>query len=101
MKKYLFLLILAVGCCLQCDIESIGIPVLVAPPNNATVTDNPPTFIWQRVAGADMYGLQVSVDAQFNVMAIQTTCYLDTSYTPGNALVPGIYYWRVRSQEGG
>ena len=91
MKIYYLLLIFAVGCCLQCDIESIGTPVLVAPADDATVTDNPPTFIWQRVGGADMYGLQVSADTQFNVMIIQTTCYLDTSYTPGNALVPGVY----------
>jgi hypothetical protein len=101
MKKYLLLLILVTACCLQCDIESIGIPVLVAPADNATVMDNPPTFIWQRVAGADLYGLQVAPDDQFNVISVQTTCYMDTSYTPANPLVPGVYFWRVRAQEGG
>ncbi len=101
MKKILLLFIFTICCFLQCELESIGIPVLVAPADNAIVTDNPPTFIWQRVASADMYGLQVSADEQFNVITIQTTCYLDTSYTPANTLVPGTYYWRVRSQEGG
>ena len=101
MKKYLLLLIFTVFCSLQCDIESIGIPVLVAPTDNATVTDNPPTFVWRRVDGADLYGLQIAADEDFDLISVQTTCYVDTQYTPANTLAPGVYYWRVRAQEGG
>jgi hypothetical protein len=101
MKKILFLIIFSILCSLQCELDSIGIPVLVAPADGSTVTQNPPTFIWQRVAGADLYSLQVAADDEFNVISVQTTCYMDTSYTPATSLVPGEYYWRVRSQEGG
>jgi len=101
MKKILFLIIFSVLCFLQCELGSIGVPVLASPVDGSTVTQNPPTFIWQRVAGADLYGLQVAADEEFNVISVQTTCYMDTSYTPATSLMPGVYYWHVRSQEGG
>ena len=101
MKRYLFLINFAVFCTLQCDVGVIGVPTLVAPAENAVVADNPPTFIWQRVDGADLYGLQVAADEQFTWISVQTTCYLDTSFTPEGVLAPGVYYWRVRAQEGG
>lgn len=101
MKKILLLFIFAVYCFVQCELQTIGVPVLIAPADGSILTQNPPTFIWQSVAGADLYGLQVSADEQFNTISVQTTCYMDTSYTPANPLVPGVYFWRVRAQEGG
>ncbi|UCH93949.1 MAG: hypothetical protein JSV88_27285 [Candidatus Aminicenantes bacterium] len=77
-------------------------PVLISPPNGATVTENPPTFVWEKCPQKPQYDIQVSEDESF-VQAIHRPIMVDSglptttiSYTLDSELSPGTYYWRVR-----
>jgi hypothetical protein len=101
----LLLLLLLVLSCTNNEIEDPAelTPVPIAPANGSTITQNPPTFIWQSLARGDiLYLLEVSVDPQFNlgstVISIMTMPP-DTSYMPSSPLVSGEYYWHVCAQE--
>jgi hypothetical protein len=85
----------------HCTIEGIGVPILVSPINESTIAQNPPTFIWQSVEGANEYWLQVSTDPSFTQTEIDVACFADTNYTPYNSLNTGTHYWRVCAREGG
>jgi hypothetical protein len=99
-----FLLLLGTSCAeKQIENQAVLTPEPIAPENGSTITQNPPTFIWQSLARGDiLYLLEVSVDSQFNLgsTVISTmTIPPDTSYTPSDPLVPGEYYWHIRAQE--
>jgi hypothetical protein len=91
---------------LACSPESvgaIGTPVLVSPINGSTITQNPPTLIWQGVATALAYDLMLADDSSFDYsqLVIDIQCHTGTEYTPTNTLGAGTYFWKVRALEGG
>ena len=86
---------------LGCFSDTLAAPDLVSPDNGATITQDPPQFIWRTVDGADFYWLQVSRNEDFSSLALNISCTGDTSYTPTTSFGTGTFYWRVLGQEGG
>lgn len=78
-------------------------PTLLAPANGATVTDNPPTFVWSAVDEESIvYLLEVSTDPIFifPFICISTTIAPpDTQYLAESAFASGTYYWRLCTRE--
>lgn len=75
-------------------------PSLWWPPNGSGLSDTTPTFDWLPVSGGTKYRLEVDTDASFSdpkVIAVEVT---SDEYTPGTPLGYGVYYWRVKSQNG-
>jgi hypothetical protein len=72
-----------------------GPPVLVAPPDGSTTTDNTPTFDWNVVGDADEYQIQVDDFLDFSSPE-RDEITISTGYTPVSDLSDGVYYWRVR-----
>ncbi len=81
--------------------QTIDVPVLAAPGQNAsfTATQQPILFGWSAAAGAQYYRLQVSTTTTFssadlvvNNGGVQT----NTNVNTGVIFAAGTYYWRVR-----
>ena len=71
-------------------------PVLDQPASGSTVASLTPTFTWNAVSGATDYRIQVSKNATFSPLAINTITAA-SSYTAASNLTPATtYYWRVR-----
>ena len=73
-------------------------PVLLAPANSAINQATNPTLIWNGVAGAATYRLQVSTSNAF-----ATTIYDDSTRTVASQAISGLtvgttYYWRVNAK---
>lgn len=73
-------------------------PVLVAPLDGANNQSANPTLIWNSVAGASTYRLQVST-----VNTFATTIYNDSTRTSTSQVVTGLtvgttYFWRVNAK---
>jgi V8-like Glu-specific endopeptidase len=79
----------------------LAAPGLIRPEDHTYTKDTTPTFLWKNVKGAVLYEIQVSDDYAFGVPLVdaQTT---SRYYTPpaGSELNYGIYFWRVRAQDG-
>lgn len=71
-------------------------PTLLAPADNATLSDPRPEFTWDTVIGATGYEMQLDTT---NPPATSVYNDSDTSYTPDSDLADGIYYWRVQAQQ--
>ena len=71
-------------------------PSLSSPSNGSTTCDTTPYFDWSSVSGATSYHIQVDNNSNFSSPVIDTTTS-NSNYTPGSALSPGTYYWRVRA----
>ena len=71
-------------------------PSLSSPSNGSSTCDTTPTFSWGSVSGATSYRIQVDDSSSFSSPAINTTTS-SSNYTPGSALSPGTYYWRVQA----
>jgi hypothetical protein len=79
--------------------EAILPPVLLSPAGGITTPDRRPTFDWSDVAGATGYTIQVSLNSNFNLNAINVTIRTPVSqYVHGlNLQADRLYYWRVRA----
>ena len=64
-----------------------------------SVSFDTPTFSWDRVEGAELYELEVDEDPNFGSPYRYTT--RQTDFTPTNAYINGIYFWRVRVRRWG
>lgn len=67
-------------------------------PSNDTI--NQPTtvlFHWNKLKGADMYQLQVSLDSNFRNYILNTTGIQDTFLIVKDLKYSNIYFWRVRA----
>ena len=71
-------------------------PTLLSPGNGSSTCDTTPTFDWSTVSGATSYRIQVDNNSDFSSPEIDTTT-TNSDYTPGTALAPNTYYWRVRA----
>ncbi|MSP13623.1 MAG: hypothetical protein EXR62_11795 [Chloroflexi bacterium] len=63
---------------------------------SATCTPVSLTFVWNAVAGANGYRIQVDNDSDFASPLIDQTTF-NTNLSPGLALPPGTYYWHVKA----
>jgi hypothetical protein len=76
-------------------------PNLVSPANNtANIAVAAANVVWQAVANADMYELQLSPNANFT-SDITTNTTADLNFSFSNLLANTNYYWRVRGKNGG
>lgn len=97
----LFIIFLLIGCAREGTVDGSLLvpPMLVAPYDGLTVTQNPPTFIWRSVENSEViYIFEVATDEQFNngSIVISTTIMPpDTSYTPHNPFIAGDYFWHM------
>ena len=71
-------------------------PSLTSPADGSTTCDTMPAFSWTSTSGATSYRIQVDDSASFLSPEVDTTTS-GTSYTPGTALAPGTYNWRVQA----
>ncbi|MFZ5903155.1 MAG: hypothetical protein ACOYZ8_06370, partial [Chloroflexota bacterium] len=72
-------------------------PVLTSPPNGDTPSDATPTFMWNPVAGATGYTIQVSKNDTFTQLVLNKNAATN-SYTPTAALPANIpLFWRVKA----
>ncbi|HLF26772.1 MAG TPA: hypothetical protein VJG32_10575 [Anaerolineae bacterium] len=68
------------------------------PANLSTNGDySTPTFTWNAVEGAATYRLQLATNPDFSPLTLETTANHE-NYTPPSAYAPGLYYWRVRTE---
>jgi hypothetical protein len=70
-------------------------PILRSPRSNATLNDTTPNLVWQIVAKATQYEIQIANDENFTVSLLTDTTN-NTTYTL-SALLDGTYYWRVQA----
>lgn len=75
-------------------------PVLMSPANGATISENPPTFIWEALYQKQNYDIQVSENVSFTPRT-QYLVWADYGSTTvlfsfPYELTPGTYSWRVR-----
>ena len=73
-------------------------PVLVAPVNAAVNQPTNPTLIWNSVAGADTYRLQVSIINTFAATVYDDSIQINTSQAISGLAVGTTYYWRVNAK---
>jgi len=71
-------------------------PSLSSPSNGSSTCDTTPYLDWSSVSEATFYRIQVDDSSSFSSPAINITTS-NSNYTPGTALSPGTYYWRVRA----
>jgi len=101
----LFIILFFIGCAREGTGVGLGLdpPMLVAPVDGATITQNPPTFIWQSVENTEIvYILEVATDEQFDYSSIVISTMIvpsDTNYTPDNSFASGEYYWHMCIRE--
>lgn len=72
-------------------------PTLVAPANNATISDRTPLFDWGNSLAASGYTIQISRYSDFHTIQKQSNT-ISSEYTmPTNLTLNVPYYWRVRA----
>lgn len=82
-------------------------PTLSSPANGATAQRLDLAFAWATVAGADGYQVQVSRDAAFSVLDLDTAASIAALNLSDLVAAHGypldfntLYFWRVRSRQG-
>jgi len=104
MRKSLFVLVLM--CLLACDdiIEVVDISgstiTVLAPSNQAVLTDTDVTFTWDVVEDAESYKIQIATPSFANAEQIVTDSLVTTTFFKG-MLNSGSYEWRVRAENSG
>lgn len=71
------------------------VATLSSPVDGSSTYQAKPTFQWSAVPGADEYRIRVVEAASGTVMFNEKTS--KTYHTPGSALPPATYFWRVRA----
>lgn len=87
------------------DIVSLTPPTLLSPVGGATITNNPPTFVWEAVEGDScdlVYRLEVATDSTCSIGSIILSTMItlpDTTFTPVDAFNTGTYYWHMCTRQ--
>ena len=79
-------------------LTAIGTPVLVSPANNSLGVNLPVTFTWNVLAGADLYDIRVSTDANFSNIVFSNNDINSTNVECNQLLNGTHYYWQVRGK---
>ena len=73
--------------------------LLVSPENGATLTSQMVTLVWQPIADADFYDLQVSETQDFSSLVHESSRRGEVSSQTVGPLAAGLtYYWRARAR---
>ena len=76
--------------------QSPSAPALSTPANGSSSVATIPQFIWDSIAGASSYSIEIATDAGFNNIVDSATGLTDPNYTPDSPLAYATtYYWRV------
>ena len=79
-----------------------GVPTLVMPANNAIAQSTSPLVIWNRVASAASYRLQLGLDSTFATgLVINDSTITDTTKSVVGLANNTRYFWRVRAKNAG
>ena len=79
-------------------VGSAGVPVLLAPANNATNQPVNPALTWFKAANASTYRLQVSADSTFaSGLVLDDSTLTDTTKGLAGLANNTKFYWRVRA----
>ncbi len=70
-------------------------PVLIDPPQGATVRNITPTLRWSAPEGAAGYRIEVAAGTTFDAPVVAETIRAGASFTLAGGLQPGVYSWRV------
>lgn len=73
-------------------------PILRSPRSGGAMNNTMPNFIWQSVAGASSYEIQIDNNNDFSSPEDSASPVTGTNYT-SNALPEGTHYWRVRAND--
>jgi predicted phage tail protein len=76
---------------------TLSAPVLVSPADGATGISTNAKLIWNTVAGASTYQLQMSLAADFSTIAVSRTNLTGTTITITKLRGKTRYYWRMRA----
>ena len=79
------------------DTQGPDAPVLLAPLNESTISDNTPEFDWSDCAIE--YNLFISENASFTNPIIQENNLTISEFAPGVPLSNGTYYWKVQGMD--
>ncbi|OYV86966.1 MAG: hypothetical protein B7Z63_03175, partial [Ignavibacteriae bacterium 37-53-5] len=77
-----------------------GAPVLLAPASGDTLSGKDSALVWGSSFNANSYELQISEDAAFTSIVVDTAGLTDTFFVPHSLSSNSKYYWRVRSANG-
>jgi len=75
----------------------LNAPTLVAPVNNSLGLSLNPTFVWNKVANADYYHLQLAIDDKFATLIMDSDSLADTTLVSQTLQLNQKYYWRVKA----
>jgi subtilisin family serine protease len=75
-------------------------PNLLSPGEDQFLTEHYPTFTWNEADNAVSYHLQVDDVSSFTSPIINSSSIAETTYTSPAYLDDGLWYWRVRSNNG-
>lgn len=78
--------------------ESLGIPELLLPLNNITLTNYPVELTWSSVSEATSYSLQISTINDFTSITINKDGLTDLIYSVSTLKANTKYYWRVNAK---
>ncbi len=77
-----------------------GAPVLLAPASGDTLSGKTSALLWGSSSNANSYELQISEDAAFTSIVVDTAGLTDTLFVPHSLSSNSKYYWRVRAANG-
>jgi len=80
---------------------ALSAPGLVSPANNATGLPSNLTCVWNRVAGATGYRLQIAADLSFSTIVLDDSTLVDTTRGVVGLTLNSTFYWRVRALKSG
>jgi len=72
---------------------------LVSPEDGSTIANTKPTYVWNTVAGAGMYEIEVDVNPDFTAPVFSGT--LSETEIESDELWDGDFFWRVRVESPG
>ncbi|MBX3037140.1 MAG: trypsin-like serine protease [Anaerolineales bacterium] len=73
-------------------------PVLRSPRSGGATNNTTPNFVWQRVAGAQSYNIQIANDNNFVSIEHSSNNITGTNYNLAT-LSEGTYYWRIQAND--
>jgi len=76
-------------------------PTLVAPPDGDTGVDKIPLLIWNSVANADFYRLQISADLNFSNIVFEADNISDTTVQAAALQDDAEFFWHVSASNAG
>ncbi len=78
-------------------IDLISTPKLILPENNSEIKTTNVDFVWEKLAFASVYNLQISKDKDFNLIEMEESSFPGYNYSIYNPTPNTEYYWRVRA----